>query len=363
MTMDASHPDPDRVAPSADLAEYAPIALIDLDSDLNIRAVNLAAESLLGLSRRALAGRPFKECVVEGQELLRLLDYAVETGADASAPDLPLRTTGFSSVSRVTARVRVQRESGPILALSVPLVREREDSVPGVSTFGRILGHEVKNPLAGISGAAQLMLRRARSEDAELLKLIRDETQRIERLLNRLSAFELFSRPHFEPVNIHQLIDRVLVGEEAAFDGRVAFRRRYDPSLPELRVDSDHVHEALQNVVRNAAEAAESARREEGASVEVRTAFETGFALRDRETGGPVQRAVRIDIIDNGPGVDPDRLSSVFEAFASSKSQGRGLGLTIVKEVVTAHHGQIGLDSSDRGTRVSIYLPIQKDKR
>jgi two-component system, NtrC family, nitrogen regulation sensor histidine kinase GlnL len=345
-------------ADSPDLAEYAPVALLELTEGNEIRNVNPAAEVLFGLSRRGLVGRPLGDTLANGRALEELIEYACQTRADVAAPDLTLKPVGLAEARSLTARVRYLGKAGTVLALTTPLTQERDESVPGVAGFGRILGHEIKNPLAGISGAAQLLLRKGRGDDREMLTLIRDEAGRIERLVNRLTAFELFSAPQFEGLNIHRVLDRVLTSEEAAFDGEVAFRRRYDPSLPDIEADSDHLHEAFQNIVRNGAEAAVSARRETGPEIMVTTAFETGFGQKTPDSPGPLRRAIRIDIQDNGPGVASERLASVFEAFSSSKSGGRGLGLTIVKEVISAHSGYVRLENHGNGTRVSVFLPI-----
>ena len=341
-----------------ELAEYAPVALLELTREHEIRNVNPAAETLFGLSRRGLVGRPLGDTLANADALIELLDFARETEADVAAPDILLKPAGLAEARQVTARVRYLGMAGTVISLTVPLTQERDDGVPGVAGFGRILGHEIKNPLAGISGAAQLLLRKGRNDDREMLTLIRDETARIERLINRLTAFELFSSPRFETLNIHRVLDRVLAAEEAAFDGEVAFRRRYDPSLPDIEADGDHLHEAFQNIVRNGAEAALSQRRSGRPEVVVSTAFETRFGQKSPDTHGPLRRAIRVDVRDNGPGVDSDRLTHVFEAFSSSKSSGRGLGLTIVKEVVSAHSGYVRLDNHGEGTQVSVLLPI-----
>lgn len=347
----------------ANLADAAPIALIELTDERRIVLVNPAAENLFGLSRRTMVGALMDDLVADCSGLVRLLERARETHGDVSSSDLLIKPVGIAKARHVTARVRVREGAGPVLALSTPLAREREDGVPGVAGFGRILGHEIKNPLAGISGAAQLLMRRTSGDDLQLLELIRDEASRIERLVNRLSAFELFSAPRLEPINIHQVLDRVVAAEKAAFDGQVSYQRIYDPSLPDIAGDADHLHEAFQNILRNGAEAALGMTSERPAVVKVRSAFETGFAMRADGGRGPMRRAIRVDVLDSGPGVDPERLPGVFDAFSSSKSGGRGLGLTIVKEVVSAHQGQIQISNTGEGTCVSVYLPIKKGER
>lgn len=354
---------PMPVRPLTDLpaiAEHAPVALVELDPDRAVADANPAAEVLFGLSRRSLVGRAIGEILAGPAELSALIDYAFETAADIAAPQVSIKPAGLAAPAQMTVRIRRHGDDRLVLAFTAPLSRNVEDGVPGVASFGRILGHEIKNPLAGISGAAQLLLRKGRNEDRELLQLVCEESARIERLVNRLSAFELFSAPRKAPMNIHRVLDRVIASEEAAFDGKIAFARRYDPSLPDIDGDSDHLHEAFQNIVRNGCEAALANAGKRTPRIELRTAFETRFGRRGSPRSARLQRALRVDVLDSGAGVDKADLPRLFEAFSSSKSGGRGLGLTVVKEVVTAHSGQIDIESDEAGTRVSVFLPLSR---
>ncbi|MEM7767442.1 MAG: ATP-binding protein, partial [Pseudomonadota bacterium] len=351
------------------LSDQAPIALVQIGPDQRTWALNPAAEALFGTSSRALVGLRLDDAFVDGTALTTLLSFALQSEGDVSAPDIEVRTSLYQPALRLTVRIRYVGRDGLVVALSQPMGHEREDGVPGVAGMGRILGHEVKNPLAGISGAAQLMLRRGREEDAELLELIRDETRRIERLINRFSAFELYSRPSLRPLNVHELLDRVVNAERAAFDGQITYHREYDPSLPDIPGDSDHLHEALLNVLRNGAEAAAQKNGSDGgAEISVRTAFEMNVPQGPRAKGVS-RRAIRIDVEDNGPGIDPAKADLLFEAFESSKSSARGLGLTVVRDVVAAHGGHVSISdvpsgsaglgglqlSTGTGTRVSLF--------
>lgn len=340
------------------LSEHAPVALLSISPEGKVKDTNPASEVLFGRSRRGLVGQGLDDLLVVSDELQRLVELARRTEADAASPLVVLKPAGLAEARRVTVRVRWFESGDVVLALSRIMEHEQEDPVAGVASFGRILGHEIKNPLAGISGAAQLLERRARKDDRELLQLIGDECARIERLVNRLSAFELFSSPRLASMNIHALLDRIIAAEEAAFDGKVIIRRHYDPSLPEIDGDEDHLHEAIQNIIRNAIEAGLANQEAEIARVDIQTRFESRFARRDGQEGGALRRALRIDIEDNGGGIDQTRLGRVFDAFSSSKSAGRGLGLTVVKEVITAHNGQVQLANTGDGTRVSVFLPM-----
>ncbi|MCI4645289.1 MAG: ATP-binding protein [Hyphomonadaceae bacterium] len=344
------------------LSDNAPVALLAVSPENTVRDTNAAAESLLGLSRRRLIDRPLNRVLVNSEVLEDLIEHARSNASDTASPELLIKPHALVDERIVNVRVRWFDSGEVVLALSEAMTREPQDPIAGVASFGRILGHEIKNPLAGISGAAQLLLRQSQPGQRELLTLINDEVARIERLVNRLSAFELFSEPHLEAMNIHELLDKVLASEEAAHDGQLVFVRRYDPSLPDILGDSDHLHEAFQNIVRNGVEAALANTANCAPVVEVSTAFESRFARRGVLPDSGLQRALRVDVSDTGAGMDANKLAHVFEAFSSTKSAGRGLGLTVVKEVVQAHGGQVNIRNIGTGTQVSVFLPLSKTR-
>jgi len=346
--LDPTHP--------ADLGEMAPIALLRIDARRRISRVNAAAEALLQASRRALVDRPLSEIIFHDSPLFELIDRAAREPAEITAPSTPL--SGPSIAARAVCDVRVRCIEGGdfVIVLNEAPARDPAEGIAGAAGFGRILGHEVKNPLAGIIGAAQLLERHGVAGQSELLDIIKDEARRIERLVNRLSAFELFSAPRMQPCNVHVLLDKVIASERAAIGPKIDFRREFDPSLPDIEADPDHLQQAFQNIVRNAAEAAlVDGRRGE---VIIRTAYAAGLAMRQARLGSGLRRAMLISIEDNGHGIPRERQATIFEVFQSSKSGGRGLGLSVVSEVVSAHGGQIRVDSRPGSTRFSVLLPI-----
>lgn len=343
-----------------DLADLAPFGLLHLDSRRRVTAANQMAQSMLRHSERAMLRKPLSEILFHDSPVFELIDKTLSQSGTVSASSVTLNGPGFSHPLIFDLRLRPVDTNSIVIAFNPASDPEVVESGPGVAAFGRILGHEVKNPLAGISGAAQLLNRSAKKEDKALLSIILDETKRIERLISRLSAFELFSAPRYEAFNIHELIDRVLSTESIVFSDRIAFQRRFDPSLPDVIGDQDHLHEALLNLIRNASEAVvETA---ENPTVIVETAFETGFAIAALGPGKRLGRALRVTIRDNGPGIPAEKRDKLFQAFTSSKSGGRGLGLSIVSEIINAHDGRIKLKSKPGDTRFSIYLPLRRER-
>ncbi len=343
------------------LADLAPFGLMQLDHRRRIVAVNPAAQSIFRHSERSMQRRPLSEVVFHDSPIFDLIDRSMSLEGDLTAHGVSLSGPRFSSQKIVDIRVRPLEDGGAVISFIESNDPNVIDAQGSVSAFGRILGHEVKNPLAGISGAAQLLRREARDDQKGMLDIILSETGRIERLVSRLSAFELFSSPRMSDMNIHALLDKVVVAEQAAHGGRISFQRKYDPSLPELIGDEDHLHEAFLNIARNAAEASLSG--SEAPTVSIQTAFETGFAIAGLGNENRLGRAIRITIEDNGPGIPPEHRDKLFELFTSSKSGGRGLGLNVVSEIVNAHSGRIKIDSKPGQTRFSVYLPIQRKKK
>ncbi len=353
--MSPAPPQTDRID-----ADLAPLALLVLTDRRAIAAANAEAEEMFARSRRTLCSLALSEIVFHDSPLFELLDKAESLDGQLSAPAVPVSGPTLPQLL-LDVRVGVRTDGGFVLALAPALVREHS-APPQISTFARILGHEVKNPLAGISGAAQLLLRHAQDVDAELLELIRRESQRIERLVNRLSMFELFSAPRFAEVNIHEVLDHVLQLERAASHNLLRIERRFDPSLPPVRADADHLHEAFQNLIRNAVEAVSETPAND-ARICVSTAYEAGLTVSTPGGEGASSRALRVSIEDNGPGIDPDFQVRIFDMFESSKSRGGGMGLAVVKEIVAAHGGHLNVDGRSGGTRIDVVLPLALERR
>ncbi|KCZ94641.1 nitrogen regulation protein NR(II) [Hyphomonas johnsonii MHS-2] len=332
------------------------MALVLIDARRRILEANPAAESLLKMSRRALAGRPMSEVIYHDSPIFELIDRADRQSGDIMAPGTPIAGPGMHNGIICDIRIRSADDGTFVLALAETPSRESSDSVAGAAGFGRILGHEVKNPLAGIIGAAQLLERQGQADQSELLDIIKDEARRIERLVNRLSAFELFSAPRMQAFNIHALLDKIIAAERAAIGANVSFNREFDPSLPDVIGDADHLQQAFQNIVRNAAEAAID--NGSHGSVTIRTSYAAGLSMKQARRGAGLRKAMMVSIEDDGQGISRERQATIFDVFQSSKSGARGLGLSIVSEVVAAHGGQIRVDSEPGATRFTVLLPL-----
>jgi two-component system nitrogen regulation sensor histidine kinase GlnL len=219
-----------------------------------------------------------------------------------------------------------------------------------------MLAHEIKNPLAGIKGAAQLLEPGLSGEDVALARLIQDETERIRKLVDQMEVFSDDRPLARNPVNIHAVLDQVRRLITAEVQDSVAVQETYDPSLPLVLGNSDQLHAAFLNLARNAVEAV----REAGEPREIifATAFRPGIRLQVAGSQKRVSLPLEICIHDNGPGVPDDMLPHIFEPFVTSKRQGRGLGLALVAKVISDHGGTIECQPRSRGTTFRCLLPM-----
>jgi len=334
-----------------------PLAMICLDHDLKITRINTLGEALLGVSRTSAAERTLLSLLGQAADVLSLLRHARDTQGRVSGI-VQLEGPTLASHGQLHGTASFSPANGYTLALLESARPETSESdQAGLAAFGRILGHEVKNPLAGLSGAAQLLLRNAREDQNELLKLILDEGARITRLIDKLSAFELFSSPKRLPCNIHEVLEQVLKPENIIFQEKLVFERNFDPSLPAIFGDADHLHEAFQNIIRNGCEAI--AQSGTGDRVSITTRF--GLGHQTYGTGPEASgRFVIVTISDNGPGISPENQARIFEMFQTTRSGGSGLGLTVASQVIAAHNGHISMERDNGLTCFKVHLPIAR---
>ena len=226
-----------------------------------------------------------------------------------------------------------------------------------VAGLAAALAHEVKNPLSGIRGAAQLLEQNASPADIELTRLIIDETDRICRLVDRMEMFADGSPAERGAVNIHEVLEHVRRLVQSGFGGTVRFVERYDPSLPPVFGNRDQLVQVFLNLVKNAAEAT----RDRGGEIVLTTKFEPGLRLSMASGGGRLRVPLVVSVQDDGVGVPEDLRAHVFEPFISGRAGGTGLGLSLVAKIVGDHGGGIEFESEPGRTEFRVLLPLDPD--
>jgi len=347
---------PRSAAPDAERwLESLPAPVLGIDAGERVRFVNAAAAELLAGVGRGLLGRRLDEVFGADAPLVALARRALAGASGVAETDVALVGPGFA-LGRATVAVGPVGDQGYVALVLARPPRSRSAPTAASHSAARTLAHEVRNPLAGIRAAAQLIARSDDADAASLASLICDEVDRINRLTERIDPLSAVEAPHFEPFNIHEALERVrkLIGSSAP---DVMIRERYDPSLPHVRGDFDQLIQAFLNIAKNAAEAV--AGQADG-EIAIATSYRPGVKFRSAASGAP-RAQLEVQIVDNGPGLHADVADRLFEAFATTKPSGMGLGLTVAADIIARHDGRIEVDSAPGRTAFKILLPIDPE--
>ena len=355
-----------QVAPDAwrQLASMT-VAVILLGPDHRIAGANPAAEQFLGQSLRRVSGKRLFDLVLFDEP--RLLARVGETEAPLSARDAGAMILGVGPRRLdVTIAPVAETPGWQVVTLQDASAAEALGEDPGAAEDSvlrapEILAHEIKNPLAGIRGAAQLLGRKVADKDKALTSLIADEVDRIAKLIDQMQTLSRRTTEPVAPCNLHEAARRARAVIDAAGKG-VRIEEEFDPSLPPVLGSADGLVQVLINLLSNAAEAC---RGRNGSRIVIRTRFASGLQLHAVSDGKPLRLPVELRVSDNGPGVDPGMRDHIFEPFVTTKKSGQGLGLALVRKLVRDMSGRIAHERDDAGgwTHFRIHLPLAPEPR
>ena len=358
------HPQKGKTIASDAVLNALASAVVVVDSDNIIRRVNQATEQLLRGSSTYLCGKALDALLPPDSPVLGLIDQARRFRSVVAEYDITLETPRIGSHAIDAQASCVPEDPGAVvIVLQLRSIAEKINhqlnhmgAARSVTAMAAMLAHEVKNPLSGIRGAAQLLERALGSEDKKLTQLICDEADRIVGLVDRMEVFSDRVPLQREPVNIHKVLDRVQQIAETGFGKHVRFTNNYDPSLPAVWGNHDQLVQIFLNLVKNAAEAVGSV----GGEIGLGTAYSHGIRFALPGVSNRVQVPLTVWVRDNGPGIPDDMKRYMFDAFVTSKPKGSGLGLALVAKIVGDHGGVIEFDSIPGRTVFRIMLPMYR---
>jgi two-component system nitrogen regulation sensor histidine kinase GlnL len=338
------------------------VPLFVIDDQDSFSFVNQAAEQFFASSATNLVGRPLSDVLPEDSPVFSLIHQVRDGGYSVSEYGVTLTGPKIGShFVSIDAAVLGDRPGSVVVSVHERSMARKIDhqlvhrnAARSVTAMAAMLAHEVKNPLSGIRGAAQLLEQNASPDDHQLTSLICEETDRIVALVDRMEMFSDKAPLAREAVNIHVVLERVRRLAQNGFARHVQFIESYDPSLPLVYGNRDLLIQAILNLVKNAAEAVPK----EGGEITLSTRYQQGVRLAIPGSGSRVDLPLAVTIQDNGPGIPEDLQPHLFDPFVTTKAGGSGLGLALVAKIIDDHGGVIEFDSQPRRTLFRLMLPM-----
>ena len=357
------------VAPDyAAVLSALPVPVVVLDPDNRFRYVNLAAEQFLGMSAASLSQLRLNDLVPEDNPLFLLISQVRQTEASIANYEMTLESPRLHKAGISVHGSPLPEEPGVVLLVMQDSSAARalegqlayRSAARSVSGMAAIMAHEVKNPLSGIRGAAQLLEASVAPADRELAVLIRDEADRIRALMDRM---EVFSEKPIQrsAVNIHRVLEHVRRLAQSGFAAHIHFQENYDPSLPPVWGNRDQLIQVVLNLVKNAAEAV-THEANPHPEIVLTTGFQHGMRIAVRGSPTRMDVPLLVSVRDNGPGIPDDIRPHLFEPFVTSRATGSGLGLALVAKIIGDHGGLIEVDSRPGRTEFRLHLPVVTDE-
>ena len=347
---------------AAELLAGLAVPAVLVRDDGNLAMVNLAAETFLNASQAQLTERGWAAAFGPDSAVEGLVWRARRDGGGCAAYDLPLVIAGRPARADVLVAPVAELPGWQTVAFqtrSVATLVDRQVQHQGAARsavgIAAMLAHEIKNPLSGIRGAAQLLSAGLDADGQELTGLIVTEVDRIAKLVDRMESFTDTRPMRLKPENIHEVLGHARRVAEQGFARGITIKERYDPSLPLISANRDAMIQVFLNLLKNAAEAVD-----EMGTISLTTAFKPGLKVRNADGGKPISLPLEVRIIDSGPGIPEGLAPHIFEPFVGTKRGGSGLGLALVAKIVADHGGIIEYERSGEpeATVFRILLPV-----
>jgi two-component system nitrogen regulation sensor histidine kinase GlnL len=354
------------------LSDQFPTAILDslseavvvVDAGGLVHYANLSAEQFFGVGRARIVGHPLSEFMPDDTPLFSLLEQVLVTGGAVAENGVTLSSPRIGNRFCALRLSPVADSDGLVvvslveqtIARNIDRQMSHRSAARSVSALAAMLAHEVKNPLSGIRGAAQLLEQSVPDSERELTSLICEETDRIVALVDRMEAFADGRPIERGPINIHQVLNHVRRISQNGFGKGVRFIETYDPSLPDVHGDRDQLIQVFLNLVKNAAESI--GEPDTDGEIQLTTAFRPGVRLSLPGGKNRVSLPLEFCVKDNGSGVPEDLLPNLFDPFVTTKQTGSGLGLALVAKIIGDHGGIIECESQPRKTTFRVLLPM-----
>ena len=358
-----------KMPPLRAIFDALPNPILVVDENDVICFANSAAEDFFQASSTMLARHkleetmPFSSPVLDVVKQVRnssgvMNEYSVGVGTPRMGGEriVDLQTALVNDDPRYVVLTLLRRS----MAQKLDLQLTHRGAARSVSGMAAMLAHEIKNPLSGIKGAAQLLEPVLENNDRALARLICEETDRIRDLVDQMEVFSDERPLDRKPINIHVVLDRVKQLTTIGMPNSITIREEYDPSLPSVLGNQDQLVQVFLNLAKNAAESIIASG--DAGEITLTTAFRPGVKLTVPGSSERVSLPYEVCIHDNGPGISEDLKPHIFDAFVTTKPQGRGLGLALVAKIVRDHGGVVECISRERGTTFRVLLPMLRQQ-